>query len=179
VWNGAEWVANPEYRLSDDESRVWDGRQWLSNPEQQSISRPAIHGFAAGLPPFWMLMASYLVDLLLLGIVTAILSVALSPDVALWLGLMASAVYFIGLWTYAGRTPGLILFDLFLVDAATGRERLTLKQALVRYLGFVAACLPLFIGLIWAAFDPRQQGWQDKLARTLVIERGARAKATL
>jgi serine/threonine-protein kinase len=178
VWNGGEWVLNGEYRLSDDESWVWDGRQWLRNPERQSISRPSQHGFATGYPPFWVLMASYLVDLLLLGIVTAIGYLALGSDATVFVALITSAVYFIGFWVYMGRTPGLVLFDLFLVDAATGRERLTVKQASIRYLALLAACLPLFIGLIWAAFDPRQQGWQDKLAKTLVIQRGARAEGT-
>jgi serine/threonine protein kinase/uncharacterized RDD family membrane protein YckC len=178
VGNGGEWVPNPEYRLSDDESWVWDGRQWLPNPERQSITRPSQHGFATGYPSFWVLMASYLMDLLLLGIVNAILYLVLGPDAAVFVALVTSALYFIGFWVYVGRTPGLVSFDLFLVDAATGRERLTLKQALVRYLALLAACLPLFIGLIWAAFDPRQQGWHDKLAKTLVIQRGARAEAT-
>jgi uncharacterized RDD family membrane protein YckC len=178
VWNGSDWVANPEYRLSDDENWVWDGKQWLPNPERQSISWPSPHGLPTGYPSFWALMASYLVDLLLLGTVAALLFVALDPATAVLVALIASAIYFIGFWVYVGRTPGLLLFDLYLVDAATGRERLTVQQAVVRYLALLGSCLPLFIGLIWAAFDPRQQGWHDKLAKTMVIQRGARAGAT-
>jgi uncharacterized RDD family membrane protein YckC len=29
--------------------------------------------------------------------------------------------------------------------------------------------LPLMIGFIWVAFDPRKQGWHDKLAGTVVV----------
>ena len=26
-----------------------------------------------------------------------------------------------------------------------------------------------FVGVIWVAFDPRKQGWHDKMAHTLVV----------
>jgi uncharacterized RDD family membrane protein YckC len=29
--------------------------------------------------------------------------------------------------------------------------------------------LPLFIGLIWVAFDKKKQSWHDKLAGTVVV----------
>jgi uncharacterized RDD family membrane protein YckC len=33
----------------------------------------------------------------------------------------------------------------------------------------------MFMGLIWVAFDPRKQGWHDKLAGTVVLRsRGPR-----
>jgi len=31
------------------------------------------------------------------------------------------------------------------------------------------AMIPLFAGIIWVAFDPRKQGWHDKLAGTVVV----------
>jgi uncharacterized RDD family membrane protein YckC len=40
---------------------------------------------------------------------------------------------------------------------------------LLRYLGFTVAGLVCYLGLIWAAFDDRKQGWHDKLANTVVI----------
>jgi uncharacterized RDD family membrane protein YckC len=35
--------------------------------------------------------------------------------------------------------------------------------------------LPLFIGILWVAFDSRKQGWHDKIAGTVVVRtrRGA------
>jgi uncharacterized RDD family membrane protein YckC len=33
-----------------------------------------------------------------------------------------------------------------------------------------------FVGVIWVAFDPRHQGWHDKLARTLVVRTQASIK---
>ena len=54
------------------------------------------------------------------------------------------------------------------VDATTGNT-LTVGQSIVRYLAYFIASLPLFIGYIWVAFDPRKQGWHDKLAGTVVV----------
>ena len=41
---------------------------------------------------------------------------------------------------------------------------------LLRYVGIIISIIPLFLGLIWAAFDPRKQGWHDKIAKTRVIK---------
>jgi uncharacterized RDD family membrane protein YckC len=32
----------------------------------------------------------------------------------------------------------------------------------------VLSVIPLLLGLVWAAFDGRKQGWHDKLAGTFV-----------
>ena len=39
----------------------------------------------------------------------------------------------------------------------------------MRYLGYYVSIIPLFLGLIAVAFDPRKQGWHDKLAGTVVV----------
>ena len=31
--------------------------------------------------------------------------------------------------------------------------------------------LPLFLGFLWIVFDSRKQGWHDKLAGTVVVQR--------
>jgi len=54
------------------------------------------------------------------------------------------------------------------VDATTGAP-IGFGRAALRYVGFVVSILVCYIGLIWAAFDPRKQGWHDKVARTVVI----------
>jgi uncharacterized RDD family membrane protein YckC len=36
-------------------------------------------------------------------------------------------------------------------------------------LGYYVASIPLLAGIIWVAFDPRKQGWHDRLARTVVV----------
>jgi uncharacterized RDD family membrane protein YckC len=55
-----------------------------------------------------------------------------------------------------------------IVDANTG-DKPSLRQYLIRYLGYIVATLPLGLGILWVAWDKRKQGWHDKLANTVVI----------
>ena len=54
------------------------------------------------------------------------------------------------------------------VDAATGKA-ISVRQGIVRYLGYYVSILPLCLGLLWVGFDPRKQGFHDKLAGTVVV----------
>jgi uncharacterized RDD family membrane protein YckC len=71
-------------------------------------------------------------------------------------------------WISRQATPGKMALQLRVVDAKTGGT-LTIGQSLIRYLGYYVSTIPLGIGLIWVAFDPKKQGWHDKLASTVVI----------
>ena len=75
-------------------------------------------------------------------------------------------------WVFRSATPGKILTKLSIVDAKTGGKPST-GQFVIRYLGYYVSILPLFLGIIWVAFDKRKQGWHDKLAGTVVIKRRA------
>jgi uncharacterized RDD family membrane protein YckC len=84
------------------------------------------------------------------------------------LGTLLGLLYFIGFWSFRGQTPGMIPFRLRVVRAADG-SRPDWIVSLLRYVGLIISIIPLFLGLIWAAFDSRKQGWHDKIAGTLVI----------
>jgi uncharacterized RDD family membrane protein YckC len=71
-------------------------------------------------------------------------------------------------WLYRQATPGKMALSMRVVDAETGNT-LTLGQSIGRYLGYFVSIIPFGLGLIWVAFDPRKQGWHDKLAGTVVI----------
>ena len=71
-------------------------------------------------------------------------------------------------WIYRQATPGKMAIGARIVDAYTGGQPST-KQLVIRYLGYYVSSIPLFLGLIWVAFDPRKQGWHDKLAGTVVV----------
>jgi uncharacterized RDD family membrane protein YckC len=46
----------------------------------------------------------------------------------------------------------------------------TTKDAAVRHLvGYPLSVAAFFLGFLWMLWDPRQQGWHDKLARTIVV----------
>ena len=78
------------------------------------------------------------------------------------------AVLIIAFWRRKLATPGKMVIGAQIVDARTlGKP--TLGQLVIRYLGYFISTIPLGLGLIWVAFDPRKQGWHDKLANTVVI----------
>jgi uncharacterized RDD family membrane protein YckC len=70
-------------------------------------------------------------------------------------------------WAICSATPGKMAISAKIVDAKTGNKP-TLFQFLLRFIGYALAALPLGLGLLWIVFDPRRQGWHDKLAGTVV-----------
>jgi len=88
----------------------------------------------------------------------------LSDFVALVLG----AGYFSFYWA-GGQTWGMRWLRLRVVDAQTGQP-IGVGRAFMRYLGYLLSALVCFVGLIWAAFDPRKQGWHDKIANSVVVQ---------
>ena len=100
------------------------------------------------------------------------------------------------LWKWKSATPGKMILKLKVVDAATGGP-LTMKQCLLRTLGYFPPMIPLmffmsagiapqpllFIGagvftcpLLWGFLsiltDPLKRGWHDKMAGTMVVVLG-------
>jgi uncharacterized RDD family membrane protein YckC len=75
--------------------------------------------------------------------------------------------YPVGFWAIFGATPGMMLMGLYL-RRVDGR-RVTFWRALVRWFGSILAAIPLLLGFAWIAVDARRQGWNDKLADTLVV----------
>jgi uncharacterized RDD family membrane protein YckC len=76
----------------------------------------------------------------------------------------------VSFWAEFGATPGKRMLGLVIVDAGTG-GRPPLPRLLLRYVGYLLSALPLFLGFLWALWDPRRQGWHDKLAQTVVVVR--------
>ena len=71
-------------------------------------------------------------------------------------------------WIALGATPGKMAISARIVDAATGRPA-SRGQLVTRYVGYFVSTFPLFIGLLWVAWDGKKQGWHDKLAGTVVV----------
>lgn len=78
------------------------------------------------------------------------------------------AVWTISFWFVWMATPGKLLLDCQVVDART-LQKAGFGQLVVRYLGYILSSLPLGLGFIWIIFNPRRQGWHDKLSGTVVI----------
>jgi uncharacterized RDD family membrane protein YckC len=81
---------------------------------------------------------------------------------------VAPAVLAMALWYFRQGTPGQIALSLGVVDEHTG-EPISAGQGLIRAVAGVLSAIPLGLGLLWIAFDPKKQGWHDKLAGTVVL----------
>ena len=73
------------------------------------------------------------------------------------------------LWKYYQATPGKMIFKATIVDAKTGGKP-SLRQLIIRYLGYIISTTPLCLGFFWIAFDKKKQSFHDKLAKTVVIQ---------
>jgi uncharacterized RDD family membrane protein YckC len=81
--------------------------------------------------------------------------------------LLVPLLYDILLWAVGG-TLGQRALGLRVVNAATGGN-LGLARSVLCYVGIIIATIPIYLGLIWAGFDPRKQGWHDKIAGSFVL----------
>lgn len=78
-----------------------------------------------------------------------------------------SIIYYVGSWTGDGQTLGKTAVGLRVVGS--DGSQLTTGKALLRYIGYFVNATLLSIGFLWAAFDPKRQGWHDKIASTVVL----------
>ena len=145
---------------------------------------------------FWIRLAAYLIDGLILSTVGSIVGgtiggavgglMALSSTtggsdeaaVASVLGLTGvlmlvsvaiGAAYYIVLPVVAGATPGKLIVGLEIVNADF--RRIGYGSATLRWLGYIVSGIVLYIGFVWIGVDDRKQGWHDKLASTYVVRK--------
>jgi uncharacterized RDD family membrane protein YckC len=71
-------------------------------------------------------------------------------------------------WVYKSATPGKMAIKAKVVDAKTGNIP-TVKQSVIRYIGYYISLLPVGLGFFWVGWDKKKQAWHDKLAGTVVI----------
>jgi uncharacterized RDD family membrane protein YckC len=129
---------------------------------------------------FWVRFLAFVLDGIVLGIISAALLPLSGPQFTVTgnevqvhatanaLGTLVGLVYFIGFWAWRGQTVGMMPFNIQVVSVTDGKK-IDVVRGLLRYVGVIISVIPLFLGLIWAAFDPRKQGWHDKIASTVVI----------
>lgn len=123
---------------------------------------------------FWVRFWATLVDSLILLVISLPLLIPFYDSMSVnflvsWIFPAAWAVWF---WSRKGASPGKMALSLQVLDAKSGAIP-SLKQSIGRYLAYFVAMLPLFIGVFWVIFDPRKQGWHDKLAGTVVVRKRA------
>ena len=127
---------------------------------------------------FWIRVGAAIIDSIIVAVALIPIMMIIAPNVsnnfsgwawADWLGQILSAIFYIFCWIKFAGTPGKRLLRLKVLDEQTGNN-VTVGQGIIRYIGYIPATLVLFIGLIWVAFDPKKQGWHDKMAKTVVVK---------
>jgi len=67
-----------------------------------------------------------------------------------------------------GQSAGMRILGIHI--ARVDGKPFRMKDAILRHLiGYPLSTVFLFLGFLWMLWDPRQQGWHDKLARTVVV----------
>jgi len=67
-----------------------------------------------------------------------------------------------------GQTAGMRILGIRIIR--TDGRPFSMKLAALRHLaGYPLSTIFFFLGFLWILWDPRQQGWHDKLARTVVV----------
>lgn len=143
---------------------------------------------------FWPRVGAQVIDTIIVLVITTVLLLLIpggSPDMDLdqllaadpadlsidtllpgpvdvLVGFVLPAIAIVWLWRRREATPGKMAIGARVVDAKTGRA-ITAVQGVVRWFGYWLSAVPLCLGFLWVAIDPRRQGWHDKLAGTVVV----------
>jgi uncharacterized RDD family membrane protein YckC len=155
-------------------------------PSTWAAPPPAPVGPAAGLRygGFWVRFLAIILDGIVITVITSALAVfALGGEMMVTstaaggvavnytanaFGALIGLIYFVGFWGWRGQTPGMIPFNMQIVMASDGSKPDWVRM-LLRYVGLLISIAILFLGVIWAGFDRRKQGWHDKMAGTVVV----------
>ena len=107
-----------------------------------------------------------IVDGFIISLVTGLLS--RFGGVGFGLSFVISLVY---TWYFLtqqnGQTPGKMLMHIRVVKK--DGSPIDDATAIVRYIGYYISCI-IVIGILWAFWDDKKQGWHDKVANTLVVK---------
>lgn len=129
---------------------------------------------------FWIRVWASIIDTVILGFITLpiLLSIygaeyfnsqsVIQGPADFVLTYVLPAIAIIVFWIYKSSTPGKMAVSVKIVDAQTGNAPSS-AQCIGRYFAYFVSMLPLGLGIFWVAFDPKKQGWHDKLAGTVVV----------
>jgi uncharacterized RDD family membrane protein YckC len=77
-------------------------------------------------------------------------------------------IYFAYQWAVAGRTIGMAVLGIRVVDATSGAP-ISAKEAVIRTLTLPLSIVVLFLGCLGILTNRQRQGWHDRFAGTAVV----------
>lgn len=78
--------------------------------------------------------------------------------------------FFAYFWVARGQTLGMLAWRLHVVGV--DGYSITLRQALLRFVGGLLAVLSLGVGFAWQLFDAHRRSWPDLISGTRIIHQG-------
>jgi uncharacterized RDD family membrane protein YckC len=130
---------------------------------------PPASGASGPRAGFWPRFAAYFIDNVLLGVVFGIVYAITNIG-------LAYALYFVGFFAYfayfdggpTGQTLGKRALGIRVYDFTQGGP-IGFGRGLLRAFGLILASIPCYLGYLWMLWDKEKQGWQDKIATTVVV----------
>jgi uncharacterized RDD family membrane protein YckC len=122
---------------------------------------------------FWRRVGATIIDSVIYTVLIGLIAgpVIVNAELLTGEGLLRMAVTLlltVVLWLKFLGTPGKLLLECQVVDADSFGP-MSVKQAAIRYVAYLASFLPLLLGFLWVARDKRKQAFHDKIANTVVV----------
>ena len=132
---------------------------------------------------FWRRLGASLIDYIFISIIRLILYFVVfyfNPRFVEGYELLAVGIifilYHIFCLSFYSKTPGKAIYGLEVNTVSN--EKIGFKKALIRTFSYFLSSIILFLGFIWIAIDKdKNQGWHDKLAKTVVLKKKNRVLA--
>ena len=109
-----------------------------------------------------------IVDVIVLMLIASLWRFMFGPRLYNSISFFVGAAYSIVLWVnWNGQTIGKKLLKIKVV--AEDGKPVDYRTAILRYIGYIVSAVPLLIGFFWVLWDEKKQAWQDKIAKTYVV----------
>lgn len=115
-------------------------------------------------------LVAYIVDYLLIIGITIVCILTFFLIITIFIAIGVWFVYFPYFWKTRGQTPGLRLFNMYVVRDSDGGA-ISWGQAILRFIGYWIDGLVFYLGFIWIFIDSRKRCWHDLIAGTVVVKR--------
>jgi uncharacterized RDD family membrane protein YckC len=152
--------------MSEQEPQVPPPQTTPAAPEQPLRSAEGPSGRRAS---FGRRFIAYLIDVILIGVIGAILVAIFDTAVGYTLDILIGIAYFAYLeGGPKGQTLGKMALGIRVIDFSTGGP-IGYGRGAVRYLARILSAIVIFLGYLWMLWDKEKQTWHDKIAKTVVV----------
>lgn len=129
---------------------------------------------------FWQRLGAVLIDGILLNVVTTLLFRGFSmaqggadlsvTDTSIGISALLTWAYSVFMVVKYGATLGKMALKIRVQSETTGAN-LTYGEAILReVVGKFLSSILLGLGYLWVLWDPKKQGWHDKLGKSVVVK---------